>query len=73
MEMINAMTKMNIAKTSTSLKLLLTVPEQVFTAEGSYGSELKKYMESLDKFLRGVNRYKDNMILIVTFAKRRKN
>lgn len=71
--MVNAITKMNIAKTSKSIKLLLTVPEQVLTAEGSYGSELKKYMEALDKFLGGINRFKNNIIFIVNFAKRRKN
>jgi hypothetical protein len=52
------------------IKLVLVVPASVFTAEGSYGSEFKKILASANKFLGGIDKYKNNMILLINFADR---
>ncbi len=51
--------------------MLLFVPASAFDPQGSYGSEFKKILASTDKLLGGINKYKTNIVLIVTFAERR--
>ena len=50
------------------IKLLLTVPSSVFTSEGGYGSEFKKIFKSIDNFLGDVKKFKDNIMLVITFS-----
>lgn len=71
-EIINSISKMNMGKSLSKVKILFMVPASVFSAEGSYGSEFKKYLQSSNKLLGGLNNYKDNIMIIITFANRRK-
>lgn len=56
-----------------SIKLLLVIPYPTFSAAGSYGRGLKDILNSNDKFLCGINRFKNNMIIIITSSNRKKN
>ena len=51
---------------------MLVVPARILGAEGSYGSEFKQYLHSLDKYLGGIQNYKNNIMLVINFAERRK-
>jgi hypothetical protein len=47
---------------------MMVVPASTFTSSGSYGSDFKKLLASTDKFLGNLNKYSQNIILIVNFS-----
>ena len=60
-----------IANKISKGKLVFMIPETVFTSEGNYGLGFKQILQINDKFLGGINKFKDNTIFIITFAKRK--
>jgi hypothetical protein len=46
----------------------MVVPASTFKSSGSYGNEFKKLLDSTDKFLGNLNKYSQNIILIINFC-----
>lgn len=60
-----------MGKILRNVKLMLVIPYLTLTAAGSYGSGLKDILESNENFL-GISNFKDNIVIIITFAPRMK-
>ena len=52
---------------------MLVIPDSVLGPEGNYGKGLKDILEANDKFLNGINRFKNNMMIIISFSPRKTN
>ena len=72
-EIINCVSKKGMGKVLKKLKILLVMPAWTFTICGSYGRGLKDILADIDKFLIDINRYKDNIIFLITFVNSRPN
>lgn len=72
-EIINCVSKKSMGNILKKIKLLFVMPASTFTSEGSYGRGLKDILAANDKFLMDINRYKDNIVFLISFANRRSN
>lgn len=72
-EIINSIAKKNIGKKLRRIKIVLVIPDSVLGPEGNYGRGLKDILEANDKFLNGINRFKNNMMIIISFSPRKTN
>ena len=70
-EIINSIAKKNVGKSVKKVKIILMIPETVLGPEGNYGRGLKDILESNDKFLKGINKFRDNIMIVISFASRR--
>ncbi len=69
--MINSICKKNVGKNLKRIKLVLVVPENVLGPEGAYGRDLKTIFQANDRFFKGINKYKNSILLIISFSNRR--
>lgn len=69
-EMINCICKKQIAKSLKKIKIVLVIPASTMSSAGSYGKGLKEILEANNKFLGGINRFKESVMFLITFSGR---
>lgn len=52
------------------IRLIIVIPESIFRGEGSYGKGLKDILAANNQFLKGINKYKENTLFVISCARR---